>query len=410
MPAYEYLALDVRGKEKKGFLEAETARLARQLLRQQSLTPLEVNETNAGGKSRGKSNVGGGATNFRGGLKSNDLALITRQIATLSAAGTPLEEALSAVSRQTEKPRIKALMLSVRSRVLEGHTLASALGDYPKVFPEIYQATVAAGEQSGHLDAVLERLADYTEERQVSQSVIKKALIYPTMLVVASILIVSFLLAYVVPQVVQVFDGLNQELPTLTQIMLASSAFVRNWGLVIAGITFVTIVLFRRAMQGEAFKTRVHGFLLKVPLIKKLIRGHNTAQFANTLSILASSGVPVLEALEISAAVITSRPMRSAVQTAASQVREGATLGNSLEKTGYFPPMLLHLIASGEQSGELPHMLGKAAIHQERELNSAMSLFLGLFEPVVILIMGGVVLTIVLGILLPIFEMNQLVG
>jgi len=201
MPAYEYLALDVRGKEKKGFLEAETARLARQLLRQQSLTPLEVNETNAGGKSRGKSNVGGGATNFRGGLKSNDLALVTRQIATLSAAGTPLEEALSAVSRQTEKPRIKALMLSVRSRVLEGHTLASALGDYPKVFPEIYQATVAAGEQSGHLDAVLERLADYTEERQVSQSVIKKALIYPTMLVVASILIVSFLLAYVVPQV-----------------------------------------------------------------------------------------------------------------------------------------------------------------------------------------------------------------
>lgn len=410
MAAFEYVALDVRGKEKKGFLEAETARLARQLLRQQSLTPLEVNETNAGGESRGKNKVDNGATKFRGGIKTNELALITRQIATLSAAGTPLEEALSAVSRQTERPRIKALMLSVRARVLEGHTLASALGDYPKVFPEIYQATVAAGEQSGHLDAVLERLADYTEERQVSQAVIKKALIYPTMLVVASILIVSFLLAYVVPQVVQVFDGLNQELPTLTQIMLASSAFVRSWGLVIAGVTFVAIVLFRRAMQGEAFKTRVHGFLLKVPLIRKLIRGHNTAQFANTLAILASSGVPVLEALEISSAVISSRPMRTAVKKAASQVREGATLGDSLEKTGYFPPMLLHLIASGEQSGKLPQMLEKAAIHQERELNSAMALFLGLFEPVVILIMGGVVLTIVLGILLPIFEMNQLVG
>jgi general secretion pathway protein F len=410
MAAFEYLALDARGKEKKGYLEAETARLARQQLRQQSLTPLEVNETNAGGKSRGKTKDSSNSRAFRGGLKTAELALITRQIATLSAAGTPLEEALSAVSRQTERPRVKALMLSVRAKVLEGHSLASALSDYPKVFPEIYQATVAAGEQSGHLDAVLERLADYTEERQASQATIKKALIYPTMLVVASVLIVSFLLAYVVPQVVQVFDGMNQELPTLTRVMLASSDFVREWGLVIAGVVFVSVVLFRRAMRGEAFKTRIHGFLLKIPLIRKLIRGHNTAQFANTLAILASSGVPVLEALEISSAVITSRPMRAAVKTAASQVREGATLGASLEKTGYFPPMLLHLIASGEQSGQLDRMLEKAAVHQERELNSAMSLFLGLFEPVVILIMGGVVLTIVLGILLPIFEMNQLVS
>jgi len=409
MAAFEYTALDVRGKEQKGYLEAETARLARQLLRQQSLTPLEVNETSGGGKSASKGDKPSAAS-FRGGIKTNDLALITRQIATLTAAGTPLEEALSAVSKQTEKPRIKALMLSVRAKVLEGHTLASALGDFPKVFPEIYRATVSAGEQSGHLDAVLERLADYTEERQASQAAIKKALIYPTMLVVASILIVSFLLAYVVPQVVQVFDGLGQELPVLTRVMLASSDFVRQWGLVIAGVAFVVIVLFKRAMAGEAFKTRVHGFLLKVPVIRRLIRGHNTAQFANTLSILSSSGVPVLEALDIAAQVITSRPMRSAVQTAASQVREGATLGASLEKTGYFPPMLLHLITSGEQSGQLDHMLQKAAVHQERELDSAMSLFLGLFEPIVILIMGGVVLTIVLGILLPIFEMNQLVS
>jgi len=410
MAAFEYLALDARGKEKKGFLEADTARLARAALRQQQLTPLEVNETNAGGKARGKNKADTGSKSFRGGIKTQDLALITRQIATLSAAGTPLEEALLAVSNQTERPRVKALMLSVRAKVLEGHSLASALGDFPRVFPEIYQATVAAGEQSGHLDAVLERLADYTEERQASQATIKKALIYPSMLVVASILIVAFLLAYVVPQVVQVFDGMGQELPTLTRVMLASSDFVRSWGLVIAGIVFVIVVLFRRAMRGEAFKTKVHGFLLKIPVIRKLIRGHNTAQFANTLAILASSGVPVLEALEIAAQVITSRPMRSAVKTAALQVREGAPLGSSLEKTGYFPPMLLHLVASGEQSGQLDRMLEKAATHQERELNSAMSLFLGLFEPIVILIMGGVVLTIVLGILLPIFEMNQLVS
>ena len=410
MAAFEYLALDERGREKKGVLEADTARLARTLLRQQSLTPLEVNETSGRGNTRNEGDRKGAQPTFRGGIKTNDLALLTRQIATLSAAGTPLEESLSAVSRQTEKPRIKSLLLSVRAKVLEGHSFATALKDYPKVFPEIYQATVSAGEQSGHLDAVLERLADYTEDRQASNATIKKALIYPSMLVFASILIVSFLLAYVVPQVVQVFDGLDQELPALTKGMLAASAFVREWGLVVVGVIFVAVVLFRRAMRAESFKLRVHNFLLRLPLFKRLIRGHNTAQFARTLSILAASGVPVLEALDIGSQVVTNRPMRAAVQTASAQVREGSTLSSALERTGYFPPMLLHLIASGEGSGQLDSMLEKAASHQERELNGLMAVFLGLFEPVVIMIMGGVVLTIVLGILLPIFEMNQLVN
>lgn len=411
MAAFEYLALDDRGREKKGVLEADTARLARQLLRQQSLTPLEVSETSGRGKAKAAGSAKGATTpTFRGGIKTNDLALLTRQIATLSAAGTPLEEALSAVSRQTEKPRIKSLLLSVRAKVLEGHSFASALSDYPKVFPEIYQATVSAGEQSGHLDAVLERLADYTEERQAANATVKKALIYPSVLVVASILIVGFLLAYVVPQVVQVFEGMDQELPGLTQAMLAASAFVREWGLLIVIVAIAAIVIFNRAMSGEAFKTRVHSILLKLPLFKRLIRGFNTAQFARTLSILAASGVPVLEALDIGAQVITNRPMRKAVNNAAAQVREGSTLSDALERTGYFPPMLLHLIASGESSGQLDSMLEKAAAHQERELNGLMAIFLGLFEPVVILIMGGVVLTIVLGILLPIFEMNQLVN
>ncbi|NND91843.1 MAG: type II secretion system inner membrane protein GspF [Granulosicoccus sp.] len=417
MAAFEYLALDARGREKKGVLEADTARLARQQLRLQSLTPLEVAETS--GRIRGKHGAtksqkngarGASTPTFRGGIKTNDLALLTRQIATLSAAGTPLEESLSAVSRQTEKPRIKSLLLSVRAKVMEGHSFAAALADYPKVFPEIYQATVSAGEQSGHLDAVLERLADYTEERQAANATVKKALIYPSVLVVASILIVGFLLAYVVPQVVQVFEGMDQELPALTQGMLATSAFVRQWGLLVAGIAIVGIIVFQRAMRGEGFKTRVHALLLKLPLFKRLIRGFNTAQFARTLSILAASGVPVLEALDIGSQVITNRPMRKAVNAAAAQVREGSTLSSALERTGYFPPMLLHLIASGESSGQLDSMLEKAATHQERELNSLMAIFLGLFEPVVILIMGGVVLTIVLGILLPIFEMNQLVN
>ncbi len=405
MAAFEYLALDTRGREKKGVLEADTARLARQLLRQDSLTPLEIHEATAR-RAKSRDNQ----TRFRGSIKTNDLALITRQIATLSAAGTPLEESLSAVSRQTEKPRIKSLLLSVRSKVLEGHSFADALKDYPKVFPEIYQATVSAGEQSGHLDAVLERLADYTEDRQAANATIKKALIYPSMLVIASILIVAFLLAYVVPQVVQVFDGMGQELPGLTQALLSASAFVKQWGLLVAAIIIIGFLLFRHAMKNEAFKMRVHTFYLRLPLVKRLIRGFNAAQFARTLSILAASGVPVLEALDIAAQVITNRPMRKAVNTAAAQVREGSTLGDALERTGYFPPMLLHLIASGEASGRLDYMLEKAATHQERELNSLMAVFLGLFEPAVILIMGGVVLMIVLGILLPIFEMNQLVA
>ena len=409
MAAFEYVALDLKGREKKGVLEADTARLARSQLRAQNLTPLQVDETTV--RSKTKNQRRGKATpTFRGSLKTNDLALLTRQIATLSAAGTPLEESLAAVSRQTEKPRIQSLILSVRSKVLEGHSFAAALKDYPKVFPEIYQATVSAGEQSGHLDAVLERLADYTEERQVANATVKKALIYPSMLVIASVLIVAFLLSYVVPQVVTVFDGMGQDLPPLTKGLLATSAFVREWGLLAAIVFVLAIFAFGRAMRGEAFKTRVHGVLLKTPLIKKIIRGFNTSQFARTLSILSASGVPVLQALDIAAQVVTNRPMRKAVDKAAGQVREGTTLGNALEKTGYFPPMMLHLVASGEASGKLDSMLEKAATHQERELNSLMAIFLGLFEPIVILIMGGVVLTIVLGILLPIFEMNQLVG
>lgn len=407
MAAYDYVALDASGKEKKGVLEADTARLARSLLRSQNLTPLEVSESSAKAKL---SNTGSSSTSFRGSISTAELSLITRQIATLTASGTPIEEALTAVSQHSEKQKIKSLILSVRAKVLEGHSLAAAMRDYPKVFPEIYQATVSAGEQSGHLDAVLERLAEYLENRQSTQATVKKALIYPSMLVIASVGIVAFLLGYVVPQVVQVFDSMNQELPWLTKTMLALSALVREWGLIIALSLVVAYILFSRAMNNENFKYRVHSFQLRLPIIGRLIRGFNASQFARTLSILAASGVPVLQALDIASQVISNRPMRAAVNTAASQVREGATLSGSLQKTGYFPPMMLHLLASGEASGQLDSMLEKAATHQEREVDSLISLFLGLFEPVIILIMGGAVLAIVLAILLPIFQMNQLVS
>ena len=405
MPAFDYIALDSSGSEKKGVLEGDNPRQIRQQLRDQKLTPIDVNESHSK-PSKGQQSAG----RFRGAISSNDLALITRQIATLSSSGTPIEEALSAVSKQSEKQKISSLILSVRGRVLEGKTLASALGEYPKVFPEIFQATVAAGEQSGHLDSVLERLADYTEDKQSTKAIISKALYYPIGLVFIALGIVTFLLAYVVPKVVQVFDSMGQELPFLTRAMIALSEFIQSWGFVVFIAIVIAYLAWRRILQNETVKMRVHRFMLKIPLLAKIIRGSNAAQFARTLSILAASGVPVLDALGIASQVLTNRPMRSAVKKAATQVREGGGLSRSLERTGYFPPMMLHLIASGEASGRLESMLEKAAAHQERELNSILSIFLALLEPMIILIMAGMVMLIVLAILLPIFELNQLVA
>jgi general secretion pathway protein F len=410
MPAYNYSAIDSKGREKNGVLEGDSAKHIRQLLREKNLTPLSVGDSSQQLRHQQSTGADANTAVFKGSISNNDLALITRQIATLTSSGTTIADALDAVGRQSEKPKIKALLISVRSRVREGHSLAKSLSIYPKVFPEIYLATVAAGEKSGHLDSVLERLADYTENRQTTRQAITKALIYPSFLVVAALLIVGFLLAYVVPQVVQVFEDMNQELPTLTKVVIALSDFVQAWGALLVFGLIASVWLFKRAMRGEGFKSKVHTFLLKIPVVSKLIRGINTAQFAQTLSILAASGVEVLSALEIASQVISSRPMREAVKEAGRQVREGSQLHKALERTGYFPPMLLHLIASGEQSGRLDDMLAKASTHQDRELNAALSLFLGLFEPVIILIMGGLVLAIVLAILMPIFEMNNLVS
>ncbi len=403
MPAFDYIALDSGGSEKKGVLEGDSARQIRQQLRDQKLTPIEVNE------STSKSSSSNTSRSFRGGISSNELALIIRQIATLASSGTPIEEALGAVAKQAEKQKIKSLILSVRSRVLEGKPFATALSEYPKVFPEIFQATVAAGEQSGHLESVLERLADYTEDKQSTKQIISKALYYPIGLVCIAFGIVSFLLAYVVPQVVSVFDSMGQELPLLTRIMISLSDFIKQWGLIVLIGLIGLFVLWRRLLQRESLKTRVHAFMLKIPLLSKIIRGSNAAQFARTLSILAASGVPVLDALGIASQVLTNRPMRQAVKVAATNVREGGGLSASLERTRFFPPMMLHLIASGEASGRLEKMLEKAAAHQERELNSILAVFLALLEPVIILLMAGVVMTIVLAILLPIFELNELV-
>jgi len=408
MAAFDYIALNSSGKEEKGVLEGDNPRQIRQQLRDKGLTPLEVAESSGGGKSSSSEKKSLFTVNR--GISASELALITRQLSTLINSGLPLEESLQAVSQQSEKQRIKSLILSVRSKVLEGHTLADGFAEFPKVFPEIYLATVAAGEQSGHLDGVLDRLADYTENRQATRQKVSMALIYPVILVMMALLIVTGLLAYVVPQVVQVFDSLDQELPTLTTSLIAVSDFIRSWGIYVAIAIAAGVSLFKRHIRDEAALFRFHKLLLKLPMIAKLIKGYNTGRFARTLSILAASGVPVMEALKISSAVVTNRPMRKAVEAATLQVREGSSLSRALENSKLFPPMMLNLIASGESSGQLEDMLERAAEHQEREMESTMAVFLGLFEPLVILFMGIAVLIIVLAILLPIFELNQMVG
>ncbi len=404
MGAFEFVALDERGRQRKGVREADTARQIRQQLRDARWTPLEVREiAQREGGDKGRRFVG-----LRG-ISATDLALFTRQLATLVRSALPVEEALQAVARQTEKPRIKAILLAVRAKVTEGHSLASGLQGFPRVFPELFRATVAAGEQSGHLDAVLERLADYTERRQVLRQKMGLALFYPILLTVMAILITSALLAFVVPEVVKVFADIGQQLPPLTRALIAVSEFLQAYGLlvlvIVIGLTLVWFWLLRR----EPVQLFAHQLLLRLPLVAKLVRGANAARFSRTFSILMGSGVPVLEALRISAQVLANLPMRRAVLQVADRVREGSSISAALEKTGHFPPMVIHLIASGEASGNLEEMLERAAANQERELETMTAALLGLFEPLLILLMGGLVLLIVVAILLPVFDLNQLV-
>ncbi len=404
MGAFEYTAVDAGGKERKGILEGDTARQVRQLLRERQLFPLTVTEAAEREATRQQSFT------LRPTMSSTDLALVTRQLATLVQSSMPLEEALLAVSEQTESTRVKSVLIGVRSKVMEGHTLADGLADFPKAFPEIYRATVSAGEQSGHLDAVLERLADYTEGRQVLRQKIQHAMIYPVVLTVLALLIVSGMLVYVVPKVVGVFSNTGRELPGLTVFLIALSDFLRDYGLLLlVGVVGATIAGGRALRQPGPRRWR-DALLLRIPLIAKLVRGSNTARFTRTLSILTGSGVPVLEALRISAEVVTNVPMREAVEVAAARVREGAPIGKSLAVGGYFPPLCVHLISSGEASGKLDAMLTRAATNQEREMDGLIAALLGILEPALIVTMGVIVLVIVLAILLPIFELNQLVG
>ena len=401
MPAYQYTALDTSGKQQKGVLEGDSARQIRQQLRDEQWIPINVDAVESKDKKQSTSV-------FRKKFTAYDLALMTRQLSVLVAAGIPLEEALHAVTKQNEKAHIKNLMASVRSKVMEGHSLAQAM-QQTSSFPDLYIATIAAGERSGHLDLILDQLADYTENRFAMQKKIQAAMVYPIILMLMSFAIVMGLMTYVVPDIVKTFDQNKDALPWITVALMKSSDLIRQaWPfmLVFSGLGIFLLIRFLRTSAGHYAFDRL---TLKLPLFGKLSKGINAARFSSTLSILTQSGVPLVDALKIGAAVSNNWVIRDAVNVAAEKVTEGGNLGTQLERCGYFPPMMVQMIKSGETSGELDRMLDRASTMQDREVTTLISTLLALLEPLMLVLMAGIVLVIVIAVMLPIVNMNNMI-
>ncbi|QBG35916.1 type II secretion system inner membrane protein GspF [Litorilituus sediminis] len=409
MAAFDYQAVDAKGKTKKGVIEGDTPRQVRTLLREQGLMPLEVTATLAKSKTS-SSKVSGLTDRSRGKVSAADLALITRQLATLVESGLPLEESLMAVAEQCDNNRIKSMVMGVRSKVTEGYGLAESMAEYPKVFNRLYRAMVAAGEKSGHLDKVLNRLADYTEQRQQMRSQLIQALVYPIIMTIVAVGVIAILLTAVVPKIVGQFEHMGANLPGTTKFLIASSDFLQAYGLGIVMLIAILMLVFSQLMKKPSFELAYHQKVLNIPGIGKVARGVNTARFARTLSILTASAVPLLESMRISGEVLDNLYIKQEVKGATDKVREGASLRVSLEQTKLFPPMMLHMIASGEKSGQLEHMLGRAADNQDREFEALVNISLKAFEPALMVAMAGVVLFIVMAILQPILQLNSLVG
>lgn len=405
MGAFEYTALNSGGRKNRGTLEADSAKAARQQLRARGLIPLEVS---AAAESAGQ----GGASVFAGspGLGIKPLALLTRQIATLLRAGIPLEETLGAIASQTRNQKVRRIVLAVRAKVLEGHSFAQALGSFPRAFPKLYRATVEAGEHSGHLDEVLERLGDYTENQQQFRQKVQLALIYPIVLVVVCVLVVTGLMVYVVPDVIEVFTGTGQQLPLATRILVSISDFIAAWGWMIPPALILLVVGWVMLLRRPGFRYRYHHRLLEMPVIGWLVRGGQSARYIGTLAILTGSSVPLVQAMGIASGVMTNDYLKERLQIAQKFVREGGSLRKALEDAEYFPPMMIYMIASGESSGTLDQMLVRAAENQEQDLQGAVTAFVSLFEPIMLLVMAAIVLFIVMAIMMPIMNMNQLVG
>jgi general secretion pathway protein F len=405
MTAYRYRALNPQGKLVRGVLEGDSERQVRSQLRGQSLRPVEVAVANRPEPATGSWRI----PLLRRGISAGDLALLTRQLATLVESNLPLDEALQAAAQQNRSARIKGTLLQVRSRVAEGHTLAYAMGEFPQVFSEMYRAMVKAGEHAGFLGPVLQQLADYTEQRQYTGQKLKMAMIYPFILVGVAIAVVVALMVFVVPELVGIFAHSRRELPLLTRGLIASSDFFRDYGVWLLVGLAAAVLIVRRLLHNPKRRRRWHAMLLRMPGVSRLVIALDTARFASTLSILMASGVPLLESLRIAGQVLTNLVLREDTRQVAERVQEGSSLNRALQQSGHFPPMMVHMVASGEVSGELETMLSRSASNQERELEMTLGTMMSLFEPLMVVFMGGMVLTIVLAILLPIFDLNTMV-
>jgi general secretion pathway protein F len=403
MAAFEYQALDEAGRTRKGVIEADSARHARALLRDQALMPTKVNVTAS------QSTIKRSGVSFQRKLGHLDRVLFTRQLATLIGSSLPIEAALAAVAEQAEKQHVKGLIMAIRSKVLEGHSLAVSLSDHSSSFNALYRATVAAGEQSGFLDKVLENLADY-EERQFSATRnVEMAMVYPAVLLTMAVLIISCLMVYIVPDMVNVIVDTGQELPWFTTVLIGITDLMANyWWLLIIAVA-LSVLCIRWLLAQPRMRLRWDRMKFDMPLIQRITRSANAARYTNTLSILTRSGVPLVEAMHIASGVVSNQWLQRALTEATQRVSEGISLHISLGKVGQMPPMLLHMVAAGEQSGTLDAMLGRVADFQQSEVERVVSALVKLFEPLMLLLMGGVVLFIVMAILLPMLSMNQLV-
>jgi general secretion pathway protein F len=402
MPSYRYEAADATGRVERGLIDADTERNARQALRSRGLLPLSLRAARDG-QARGGQMLKGPR------LSDSDLGWLTRQLASLLAARLPLDAALSATLEQAEREHVVQTLASVRADIRAGHRLAEALAAHPRDFPPIYQALIDAGEQSGDLPQVMEKLAEYIETRGALRNKVLTAFIYPAIVTVVSIAIVVFLLSYVVPQVVGAFSQTHQTLPLLTRLMLSASAFVRDWGAIMALALTALIFLWRWHLRDPSARVAWHARVLRLPILGRYVLGVNTARYAATLAILTSSGVPLLVALDAARRTLGNDKLRHAVDEACQYVREGSTLAAALQAQKVFPPLLIHLIGSGERTGELPAMLERAARTLSNDLERRAATMTALLEPLMILIMGGLVLVIVLAVMMPIIEINQMI-
>ncbi|MFZ4756595.1 MAG: type II secretion system inner membrane protein GspF [Burkholderiaceae bacterium] len=402
MPAYRFEAASAAGRIERGIVDADSPKMARGVLRERGLTPIAVAPVE-------ERNAAAGTISIGGRLRDAELAMSTRQLASLLSARLPLERALAAVIEQAERPVVRDRFAAVRSEVVGGQTLAASMAKFPRDFPEVYRALVAAGEQSGDLALVMSRLADYVESRTALASRVKLAFTYPVIVTVVAAAVIIALLTYVVPQVVGVFAQTKQKLPLLTVILIEVSGFIRRWGWLLAVLGVGAVFAARWLLRSPTLRLSWHERLLGLPLVGRLIRGVNTARFASTLAILTASGVPLIRALDAGAQTLTNDAMRNNVIDAVSRVREGAPLSRALAAGGHFPPVMIHMIASGEATGELPDMLDRTAKTLSSEVERRTLALTSLLEPILILIMGAVVLMIVLAVLLPIIEINQLV-